>query len=336
MKIETDKAEFLSGIRKGRSMGSPILMAIWNKDSRLETTPELDCPRPGHSDLPGHLKYDAPVRDILERASARETAARVAAGALCRLLLNQFRIVIRSHVIALGPVALPEGFCPSFEDLAKAEDSPVRCLHKETEAAMMAAVDEATKNGDTLGGILEVVADGVPVGLGSHTQWDRKLDARIGQAMISIQAMKGAEIGPAFANARKPGSQVHDPILYSPTRQPSSSGGFSRPSNNAGGLEGGMTNGQPVVVRVAMKPLSTLMHPLASVDLRTGQPMRADTERSDYCALPPACVVAENMLAIVLAQALCEKLGGDSLQEMLLNCKSYREQISRIRRPPEQ
>ena len=331
MKIETDKVEFLSGIRKGRSMGSPILLAIWNKDSRLETTPELDCPRPGHSDLPGHLKYDAPVRDILERASARETSARVAAGALCRLLLNEFRIVIRSHVIALGPVALPEGFSPSFADLAKAEDSPVRCLHQETEAAMMAAIDAATKNGDTLGGICEVVADGVPVGLGSHTQWDRKLDARIGQAMISIQAMKGAELGPAFANARKPGSQVHDAILYSPARQPASTGGFSRPSNSAGGLEGGMTNGQPVVVRVAMKPLSTLMHPLASVDLRTGEPMQADVERSDYCALPPACVVGENMLAIVLAQALCEKFGGDSLQEMLLNYKSYREQISRIR-----
>jgi len=336
MKLEMDKVEFLSGIRKGRSMGSPILMAIWNRDFRLETAPELDCPRPGHSDLPGHLKYDAPVRDILERASARETAARVAAGALCRLLLGEFRIAIRSHVIALGPVALPEDLSkgPSFEDLAKAEDSPVRCVHKATAEAMMAAIDEATKNGNTLGGILEVVADGVPVGLGSHTQWDRKLDARIGQAMISIQAMKGAEIGPAFANARKPGSQVHDPILYSPARQAAPTGGFSRPSNNAGGLEGGMTNGQPVVVRVAMKPLSTLMHPLASVNLRTGEAMQADTERSDYCALPPACVVAENMLAIILAQALCEKFGGDSLQEMLLNYKCYREQISRIRKPP--
>ncbi|MGD0094438.1 MAG: chorismate synthase, partial [Planctomycetota bacterium] len=175
-------------------------------------------------------------------------------------------------------------------------------------------------------------AAGVPVGLGSHTQWDRKLDARIAQALLSIQAMKGLEFGPAFANARLPGSKVHDPILYAPPRQPSPTGGFSRPSNNAGGMEGGMSNGQPVVVRLAMKPLSTLMHPLASVNLRTGEAMLANTERSDYCAVPAACVVAENMLALVLAQALCEKLGGDSLQEMLLNYGSYRAQLSRVRK----
>lgn len=333
MKIEADKAEFLSGVRKGRSMGAPIVIAVWNKDSRLDKAPELDCPRPGHADLAGHLKYGAPIRDILERSSARETAARVAAGALCRLLLKEFHIAIRSHVLALGPVAVPSDLRPEFQELAKADDSPVHCLHKESEAAMMAAIDAARKNGDSLGGVCEVVARGVPAGLGSHTQWDRRLDGRIAQAMMSIQAVKGVEIGPAFANARLPGSKVHDHILYAPAHEATATGGFSRPTNNAGGLEGGITNGQPLVVRLAMKPISTLTQPLPSVSLTTGEPMRADVERSDFCALPACAVVAENMLAIVVAQALCEKFGGDSLEETLLNYKSYREQLSRVRKP---
>jgi chorismate synthase len=332
MKIETDQAEFLSGIRLGRSMGSPILMAIWNKDCRIETAPELDCPRPGHADLAGHLKYDAPIRDILERASARETAARVACGALCRLLLNQFNITVRSHVVALGPVEVPKDFSPTFEELEKADDSDVRCLHKPSEPLMRAAIDDAKKNGDTLGGIFEVIVTGLPIGLGDHTQWDRKLDGRIGQAMMSIQAIKGVEIGLGFAASRMTGSKVHDPIHYKAPKQPSVTGGFSRPTNGAGGLEGGITNGAPLVVRVAMKPISTLMKPLESVNLNTGAPMKADIERSDFCALPAAAVVGENFLSFVLAQALCEKLGGDSLQEMLLNHHNYREQLSRSRR----
>ncbi|HYG77101.1 MAG TPA: chorismate synthase [Planctomycetota bacterium] len=332
MKIETDKAEFLSGVRHNRTMGAPIIMAVWNKDCRIETAPELDCPRPGHADLVGHLKFDAPIRDILERASARETAARVAAGALCRLLLKHFGIQIRSHVVALGPVELPAGFKPTWEQLEKADASEVRCLDKATEEKMIFSIDQAKKAGDTLGGIFEVVVQGLPIGLGDHTQWDRRLDGRIAQAMMSIQAMKGVEIGLGFAASRLPGSQVHDEINYKPTRTPTATGGFTRPTNGAGGLEGGITNGAPLVVRVAMKPISTLMKPLMSVDLTTGEPMKADIERSDYCALPAAAVVGENFMAFILAQALCEKFGGDSLQEMLLNYKTYREQISRIRK----
>jgi chorismate synthase len=334
MKIETDKVEFLSGVRKERTMGSPIILAIWNKDSRLESTPELPCPRPGHADLTGHLKYDAPIRDILERSSARETSARVAAGALCRLLLREFHVEVRSHVVAIGPAAVPEDFAPSFADMAKADESPVRCLHKPSAEQMMAAIDKAKADGDTLGGIYEIVAEGLPVGLGSHTQWDRKMDGRIAQAMLSIPAMKGVELGAGFAQARVPGSRVHDAIHYTPSRVPSPTGGFSRPTNRAGGLEGGMTNGMPLVVRVAMKPISTLMKPLDSVNLLTGQPEKASVERSDVCALPAAAVVAENVLAFVLAQALIEKFGGDSLQEMLLNYRNYREQISRVLKPP--
>jgi chorismate synthase len=303
---------------------------------RIETAPELDCPRPGHADLVGFLKFDAPVRDILERASARETAARVAAGALCRLLLKEFGITVHSHVVVLGPVEVPAGFSPTVEQMDKADESEVRCLDKACEAKMIAAIDEAKKNGDTLGGIFEVVVTGLPIGLGDHTQWDRKLDGRIAQAMMSIQAMKGVEIGLGFAAARLPGSKVHDAIEYKQPKTPSPTGGFIRPTNGAGGLEGGVTNGAPLVVRVAMKPISTLMKPLMSVDLGTGQPMKADIERSDYCALPAAAVVGENFLSFILAQALCEKFGGDSLQEMKVNYKNYLEQISRARKPREQ
>ena len=333
MKIETDKAEPLSGVRHGKTMGAPIILAVWNKDFRLETAPELDCPRPGHADLVGHLKFGAPIRDILERASARETAARVACGALCRELLKQFSIKVSSHVIAIGPVEVPKDFAPTFAEMEKADESEVRCLHKPSDPLMIAAIDEAKKNGDTLGGIFEVVVQGLPIGLGDHTQWDRKLDGRIAQAMMSIQAIKGVEIGLGFAASRMSGSQVHDPIQYKPSRAPIGTGGFTRPTNGAGGLEGGITNGAPLVVRVAMKPISTLMKPLMSVNLTDGQAMKADIERSDYCALPAAAVVGENFLSFIIAQALCEKFGGDSLQEMQLNYMSYREQISRIRRP---
>jgi len=335
MKIETDKAEALSGVRHGRSMGAPIVLAVWNKDCRIETAPELDCPRPGHADLVGHLKFDAPIRDILERASARETAARVAAGALCRLLLKQFDIEVRSHVVALGEVEVPKDFQPTWEQMDRVDESEVRVLHKPSEEKMIAAIDQARKDGDTLGGIFEVVVHGLPIGLGDHTQWDRKLDGRIAQAMMSIQAMKGVEIGLGFAAARLPGSKVHDPIEYKPARLPTGTGGFSRPTNGAGGLEGGITNGAPLLVRVAMKPISTLMKPLMSVNLQTGKPMKADIERSDFCALPAAAVVGENFLSFVLAQALCEKFGGDSVMEMRLNYKNYRELISRVRKPQE-
>jgi chorismate synthase len=332
MRIETDQVELLSGARKGVSMGAPILLAVWNRDLRIDTAPELDCPRPGHADLAGHLKFDAPIRDILERASARETAARVAGGALCRLLLKQFSIEVRSHVTAIGGVEVPRDFAPAFADMEHADKSETRCLHQPSDEAMKNAIDEAKKNGDTLGGVFEVVAQGLPIGLGDHTQWDRKLDGLIAQAMMSIQAIKGVEIGLGFAAARLPGSLVHDAIHYAPPRTPLPTGGFSRPTNGAGGLEGGITNGSPLVVRAAMKPISTLMKPLMSVNLNSGEAMKADVERSDYCAVPAAAVVAENFLSFILAQALCEKFGGDSLQEMRLNHKNYREQISRARR----
>ena len=328
MKIETDKAEFLSGVRHGRSMGSPIVIAVWNKDSRLESASEVDCPRPGHADLAGHLKRGAPIRDVLERASARETSARVACGALCRLLLKHFNIELRSHVVALGPVEIPKDFSPSYEALAQADQSELRCLHQPSESLMKAAIDEAKKNGDTLGGVFEIVAQGLPVGLGDYTQWDRKLDGRIAQAMLSIQAMKGVEIGLGFAAARLTGGKVHDPIEYARPKTPGPAGGFRRPSNGAGGLEGGMTNGAPLVVRVAMKPISTLMKPLLSVNLKTGEPQPADTERSDVCAVPAASVVGENVLAFTLAQALCEKFGGDALAEMQANYRTYLERVS--------
>ncbi len=347
MKIETDKAEFLSGVRHERSMGAPILMAVWNRDCRIETAPELTCPRPGHADLAGFLKFGAPIRDVLERASARETAARVAAGALCRQFLEHFNIAIRSHVVSIGSVAVPDGFGPTFEDMAHADESEVRCLHKPTEAAMISAIDDAKKNGDTLGGVFEIVVQGLPIGLGDHTQWDRKLDGRIAQVIMSIQAIKGVEIGLGFKAATLPGSRVHDPINYQPSlgtatyvdtvsgetvRDPINAmhspnhapdGGFHRPTNGAGGLEGGITNGAPLVVRAAMKPISTLMKPLMSVDLDTGEPKKADIERSDYCAVPAAAVVGENFLAFVLAQAFCEKFGGDSLVEIQRNYTGY-------------
>lgn len=323
MKIETDKAELLSGVRHSRSIGAPILLAVWNRDCRIETAPELDCPRPGHADLAGHLKFGAPIRDILERASARETAARVAAGALCRQLLEQFGVVIRSHVVAIGSVEVPRDFKPSFDDLARVDENDVRCAHAPSEVPMREAIDEAKKNGDTVGGIFEVIVQGLPIGLGDHTQWDRKLDGRVAQVIMSIQAIKGVEIGMGFAAARLTGSQVHDAIEYHASTKPRPDGGFTRPTNGAGGLEGGVTNGAPLVVRAAMKPISTLMKPLMSIDLKTGEPKRADIERSDYCAVPAAAVVGENFLAFALAQAFCEKFGGDSLDEMKRNYDGY-------------
>jgi chorismate synthase len=323
MKIETDTVEILSGVRHNTTMGAPILLAVWNRDFRLETAPELDCPRPGHADLAGHVKFDAPIRDILERASARETAARVAGGALCRQLLERFGIELRSHVKSIGNVVVPEDHNPAFDDLAAAANSEVGCLHQPSAAAMMAAIDDAKKNGDTLGGVVEVQVRGLPIGLGDHTQWDRKLDGLIGQSMMSIQAIKGVEIGLGFKAAGLTGSHVHDAIEYRAPETPVPNAGFTRPTNGAGGLEGGITNGAILVVRLAMKPISTLMKPLMSVDLATGQPKKADIERSDYCAVPAAGVVAENFLALTLAQAFREKFGGDSVCEIERNVGAY-------------
>jgi chorismate synthase len=275
-------------------------------------------PRPGHADLVGVLKYDRrDIRDILERASARETAARVACGAVCRALLATFGVEIGSHVVRIGDVEapppddLPEPLNPA------ADASPVRCLDPAASAAMVEAIDKAKRARDTLGGAVEAVARGVPVGLGSHVSWDRKLDGRIGQAMLSIPAVKGVELGLGFAAARRPGSAVHDEIVP----------GLSRASNRAGGTEGGMSTGEPLVARVAMKPISTLMTPLRTVNLETGAPAAAQSERSDVTAVPAMGVVAEAMTAIVLAQAWLEKFGGDSLAELRHNVTGYLERV---------
>jgi chorismate synthase len=346
MAIEKDAAELLAGVRLGESLGSPIALVVWNRDwqnwqqAMAYEPPSADAtdrdlrrvtlPRPGHADLVGVLKYDRhDARDILERASARETTARVAAGAIAKRLLADFDIRIGSHIVMLGGVeARPSEPLP-HDINAVADESPLRTLDAEAEARMIAEIDAVTTAGDTLGGTFEVVATGVPVGLGSHTSWDRKLDGRIAHAMMSIQAMKGVEIGLGFEAARRRGSLVHDEIEVddSLTR----TGGYRRLRNNAGGLEGGITTGAPLVVRVAMKPLSSLMQPLRSVDLRTGSPAAAIRERSDVVALAAAGVVGEAMLAIVLADAMLEKFGGDSMGEMRRNFDAYLAQLERRR-----
>ena len=342
MRIERDRAEFLSGVRFGETLGSPIALLVWNRDwdnwqtamAHVPPAPGVDekklkrvhLPRPGHADLVGVLKYArGDARDILERASARETAARVAAGAIAKRLLAELGITIGSHVVSLGSVeASPPDPLP--EDInAAADESPLRTLDIEAEARMVQAVDEARAAGDTLGGVFEVVARGIPVGLGSHVAWDTRLDGRLAQALMSIQAIKGVEIGLGFEGARRPGSAVHDEFERDPNAP--RSGGYNRLSNNAGGLEGGITTGAPLVLRAAMKPLSTLMKPLRSVDLRTGEAARAVIERSDVTAVPAAAVVGEAMVAIVLADAVLEKFGGDSMTELRRNFYGYLEQI---------
>ena len=343
MLIESDRAEIVSGLRLGVTLGSPVSMVIWNRDWKNWTTamahevPDprknpkalrpVYLPRPGHADLAGVLKYDRrDARDVLERASARETAARVACGAVARTLLREVGASVGSHVTRIGDVeARTPGDLPA--DLNEAvDDSPVRTLDKDAEVAMIAAIDAAKKAGDTLGGCFEVVVRGLPVGLGSYVSWDRKLDGRLAQAVMSVHAIKGVEIGPAFINAGRPGSQVHDAILRDESR--TRAGGFGRVGNRAGGLEGGVTTGSPLVVRGAMKPISTLLrNRLPSVDLRDGTTKHATVERSDVCAVPAAAVVAEAMVALVAADALLEKFGGDSLVELRRNMDSYLDHL---------
>ncbi|HXG25699.1 MAG TPA: chorismate synthase, partial [Candidatus Binatia bacterium] len=327
MKIEQDRAELLAGVRLGETIGAPIAILVWNRDwenwreamspeppppeATDETLRRVHLPRPGHADLVGLLKYArTDARDILERASARETTARVAAGAVAKRLLAELGITIGSHVVMLGGIeARPPAELP--DDLnAAADRSPVRTLDPEAEARMIEAIDDARARGDTLGGVFEVVARGLPVGLGSHVAWDRRLDGRLAQALMSIQAMKGVAIGDAFDVAGRVGSQAHDEIFWSEER------GYWRPTNRAGGLEGGMTNGEPLVVRGAMKPLPTLTKPLRSVDVATKEPAQALRERTDSCTVPAAAVVAEAMLAIVLAGAYLEKFGGDHVDDV--------------------
>lgn len=333
MKIETDRVEFTGGVRGGETLGSPVSMNVDNRDhaswtDRMspapmpETPAPLTRPRPGHADLAGGLKHDRhDLRDVLERASARETAARTAVGAVCRKLLSTLGIDVFAHVVTIGAV---RASAPAdLGDLkARARASDLSCADADAEAKMRAAILEAAHAGDTLGGTFEVVATGVPPGLGSHVQWDRKLDGRLAQALMSIQAIKAVEIGAGLEVANLPGSRVHDPIDYDARAHR-----FVRPSNNAGGLEGGITNGMPVVCRAAMKPIATLKRALGSVDVVTKAPYAAAFERSDVCAVAAASVVGEAMVCIVLADAVLEKFGGDSLRELLRNVETYRAQL---------
>ena len=327
MQIEQDHAEIISGVRHGLTIGSPVSMLIRNRDwenwqEAMSVSPveseikPLTRLRPGHADLAGTKKYNLDdIRPILERASARETAARVAAGAVAKKFLAEFGIEIHSHVTAIGGC-----WAESDEaiDWQQVEDSPVRCADADAEQEMIDAIDDAKEAGDSVGGIFEVVVTGVPIGLGSHVQWDLRLDGRIAQGMMSIQAVKGVEIGAGFAMAEMCGSEAHDVI------EP----GFKRPTNWAGGFEGGMTNGEPIVVQAAIKPIATIASPLPSVDLRTGEAVSAHFERADTCVVPAAGVIGEAMLALVLAEACLQKFGGDHIEETLRNYRGYLNGLS--------
>ncbi len=332
MKIEHDRAEIISGVRHGLSIGSPICLVIWNRDwenwktamsvsAMPDDTGKIARPRPGHADLAGLIKYGLDdIRPILERASARETAARVAAGAVARRFLEVFGIAVRSHTLAIGEIAA----CPPEKvDWQKVEESPVRCSDREAEKAMMDAIDAAASSGDSLGGATEVLALRVPVGLGSHVHWDRRLDGRLAQAIMSINSVKGVEIGDAFELARARGSQAHDVIMLNDSDV--SGYRWKRSSNRAGGIEGGITNGEPIVLRALVKPVPTMRKPLPSVDLSSGREVEAHFERSDICVVPAVGVIAEAMLAMVLADAMLEKFGGDNLEETRRNYASYLE-----------
>jgi chorismate synthase len=337
-KIEKDRVEFLSGVRHGQTIGAPIAMRIenrdwanWDKALSVENIPDsegaqrrLTAPRPGHADLAGSMKFNLhDARYILERASARETAARVAAGAIAKLMLRQFDCEVLSHVIAVGKARLTRPV--SWDEVRKIcenLDSPLRCVDAATEALMKSEVDTVHRAGNTVGGIFEVVAHRVVTGLGSHVQWDEKLDARLAQAVMSIQAVKGVEIGAGIAAATSYGSEVMDEIGYEPSDHK-----FTRASNRAGGLEGGITNGQDVIVRGYLKPISTLRTPLGTVDMVTKQPISAAYERSDVCVVPAGGVAGEAMVSVVLAQAMLEKFGGDSLGEMRRNYDGYVRQL---------
>lgn len=362
MKIESDRARIVGGVRRGRTTGAPVAMLIENKDwPNWQWTMHAEAerpegatgakrepvirPRPGHADLAGSLKFEHDdIRDVLERASARETAARVAVGGIARQILQRVGVSVASHVTGIGPVAMPEEPSIPFERIrAIPEDSPLHCADTDVEAAMIAAIDRAREAGDTLGGTFEVVAHGIPAGLGSYTQWDRKLDGRLAQAMMSIHAIKAVAIGIGAAAARRPGSQVHDEItLREGAKGAESAGGaggagdfaIARPTNRAGGLEGGVTNGEEVRVTGFMKPISTLMKPLRSVDLTTFEQAPAAIERSDVCAVTAAAVVGEAMVCFVLADALLERFGGDSMRQLEASVRETTAHLTkRLTRP---
>jgi chorismate synthase len=315
-RIETDTVEVLTGVWQNTTLGSPIALQVINKDYKLERLGDLDRPRPGHGDLTGAIKYLGSIRGILERASARETAVRVAAGALAKQLLKPFGIEAFGYVVELGGMRVEPLPGTLEEQRARREASSIFALDPAQDKAIEQLIDETGKAGDTLGGVLEIRVEGLPFGLGTHAQWDRKLDGRLAQAVMAVQAIKGVEIGLGFEAARRRGSQVHDPIHYDAAQQDTPGLGYTRPTNNAGGLEAGMTNGQPLVLRAAMKPISTLRKPLDSIKLSTKETEAAEYERSDVCAVSAASVILENVVAFEIATAFVEKFGGDSLVEM--------------------
>lgn len=324
MKIELDVVEIISGLRGNETIGSPIALLIKNRDAKINELPKIHSPRPGHADLAGAMKYGRrDIRDILERSSARETAARVAVGALCKQLIAEFDIDIFSHVILLGGIEAHTSSL-NFAEIKKiASTSLLRCADEAAEKLMREEIDKASSEGDTLGGIFEVIITGHPPGLGSHVQWDRKIDARLAMAVMSIQAVKGVEIGAGFSFAKKRGSQVHDAIIYKDGR-------FKRLTNNTGGIEGGITNGEPIILRGVMKPIPTLRMPLESVDIATKEPTKATVERSDVCAVPSCAVIAEGVSAYEMADTLLEKFGSDSMAEIKKNFQNYRKLLEKF------
>jgi chorismate synthase len=334
MRIEHDRVEFLSGVRTGKTLGTPITLLVKNRDwenwkdimAPEPGPPVLDkvvtCPRPGHADLVGAIKYNhRDIRNVLEKASARETAIRVAVGGVAKRLLGEFGIQVYSYTVEIGGVKAALDGLTTEQAFQQAEASEVRCPDAAGSATMVERIREAKHKGDTLGGIFEVVVTNPPLGLGSYAQWDRRLNARLAMALMSIQAMKGVEIGMGFESARRFGSDVHDEIFYDQET------GFIRGTNNAGGLEGGITNGQPIVLRTAMKPIATLYAPKKSVDIRTKEPLEATIERSDICTVPAAGVVGEAVVAFEMAAAMVEKFGGDTLEEMRRNYESYQAYV---------
>jgi chorismate synthase len=324
-RIETDKVDVRTGIWKGKTLGSPIALEVVNRDYKLERLDDLPRPRPGHGDLTGAVKYLGSIRGILERASARETAVRVAAGALAKQLLAAFDIEVFGYVVQVGPEKIDPVPGTLAEQRAVRDQSEIYSLNLDRDEAVKALIDQAGKEGDTLGGVVEVRVEGVPFGLGTHAQWDAKLDGRLAQAVMAVQAIKGVEIGLGFEAARRPGSQVHDPIRYDKSKQQTSTLGYERPTNNAGGLEAGMTNGQPIIVRAAKKPISTLARPLESINLDTKEPSEASYERSDVCAISAASVIVENVVAFEIARAVVDKFGGDSLPEIQARYQQFLE-----------
>lgn len=332
MKIENDEADILSGVRHGKTLGSPIALKIANRDwanwqkrmaiGGAESEPALTAPRPGHADLTGTLKTgQKDIRNILERASARETAARVAVGAIAKLILKELDIRLLSHVVQIGRVKVESGAQPASSDLAAIDNSPVRCFDESVSALMVKEIEAARENKDTLGGIFEILVYGVLPGLGGYRQWDERLNANLARALMSIPAIKGVEVGSGFEMAGLRGSEAHDEIFYDKEH------GYRRPTNRAGGIEGGMSNGETLILRAAMKPIPTLGSPLRSVDILTKEPVPAGRERSDICAVPAAAVIGEAMTAVEIVKAVQQKFGGDSMAEIKTNCRAYLEEL---------